>query len=86
MARRNRRVLTRAELKETVYARCSGLTRGQVHEIFETAVNEICDSLSGPEPLKLNSFGERRMASSASKRDGVPTLFSCASKSLKEGH
>jgi uncharacterized Zn finger protein len=85
MAYGNRRVLTRAELREVVYARCSGLTRGDVSEIFEAAVDEICDALAGPEPLKLHSFDDRRAAPSMTKRVDAPAPFSCASKSFTKG-
>ncbi|GAC1333570.1 MAG: hypothetical protein NVSMB26_14880 [Beijerinckiaceae bacterium] len=54
---RRGRTTTRADLLEAVYACCPSLSRIQAREVFETALDEICDTLVSGEAVKLRSFG-----------------------------
>jgi integration host factor subunit alpha len=54
---RRSRTSTRADLLEAVYATSPALSRTQAREIFEMALDEICDTLVRGEPVKLRSFG-----------------------------
>jgi integration host factor subunit alpha len=56
-AERRSRTTTRADLLEAVYATCPGLSRTQVRELFQMALDEICDTLVTGESVKLRSFG-----------------------------
>jgi integration host factor subunit alpha len=56
-AERHSRTTTRADLLEAVYATCPSLSRTQARELFEMALDEICDTLVRGEPVKLRSFG-----------------------------
>ena len=56
-ADRRSRTTTRADLLEAVYATSPALSRTQARELFEMALDEICDTLVRGEPVKLRSFG-----------------------------
>ena len=47
-AERRSRTTTRADLLEAVYATSPGLSRAQAREIFEMALDEICERLVAP--------------------------------------
>jgi integration host factor subunit alpha len=57
MTQRQGRTTTRADLLEAVHASCPSLSRTQAREMFEMALDEICDTLVRGEPVKLRSFG-----------------------------
>ena len=57
MTERQGRTATRADLLEAVQASSPSLSRVQAREIFEMALDEICDALVRGEPVKLRSFG-----------------------------
>ncbi len=48
--------LTRADLAEAVYEEI-GLSRQESSDLVESILNEICDTLSKGEAVKLSSFG-----------------------------
>ncbi len=48
---------TRADLLYAVYASGPALSRAQARDIFEMALEEICDALVRDETVKLRSFG-----------------------------
>jgi integration host factor subunit alpha len=50
-------VLTRAALREAVYACCPGLSRAEARKILDTAFDEISQALIRGEQVKLRSFG-----------------------------
>jgi len=50
------RTVTRAELAEAVYRRV-GLSRHESAELVETVLQEIADTVSRGENIKLSSFG-----------------------------
>src|SRR3984957_4000768 len=52
-----RKTATRADLLDVVYASCPALSRAQARDIFEMALEEICDALVRGETVKLRSFG-----------------------------
>jgi integration host factor subunit alpha len=52
-----RKTATRADLLDAVYASCPALSRAQARDIFEMALEEICDALVRGETVKLRSFG-----------------------------
>jgi integration host factor subunit alpha len=52
-----RKTATRADLLDVVYAACPALSRAQARDIFEMALEEICDALVRGETVKLRSFG-----------------------------
>ncbi len=49
--------LTRAALREAVYACCPTLSRSEARKILDTAFEEICEALVRGEQVKLRSFG-----------------------------
>lgn len=49
--------LTRAALREAVYACCPGLSRAEARRILDAAFDEISDALLRGEQVKLRSFG-----------------------------
>src|SRR3954454_3000415 len=54
---RRSRTTPRADLLEAVYATSPMLSRTQARDIFEMALDEICDTLVRGEEEKLRSFG-----------------------------
>ena len=71
-----RRTATRADLLEGVYASCPSLSRSQAREIFEMALEEVSDTLTRGESVKLRSFGhfnvrEKRERIGRNPRTGV---------------
>ncbi|WP_395665892.1 integration host factor subunit alpha [Methylocella sp.] len=52
-----RRTATRAALLDAVYVACPGLSRAQARQIFEMALEEICEALVRGDSVKLRSFG-----------------------------
>ncbi|MBX9758975.1 MAG: integration host factor subunit alpha [Beijerinckiaceae bacterium] len=50
------RTVTRADLTDAVYRRV-GLSRAESAELVEVVLQEMCDTLSGGETVKLSSFG-----------------------------
>ena len=50
-------VLTRAALREAVYACCPGLSRAEARKILDAAFEEISGALLRGEQVKLRSFG-----------------------------
>ena len=48
--------ITRADLTDAVYRRV-GLSRAESAELVEVVLQEICDTLSSGETVKLSSFG-----------------------------
>ena len=70
------RTATRADLLDAVTATCPGLSRFQTREIFEMMLEEVSDSLSRGESVKLRSFGlfnvrEKRERVGRNPRTGV---------------
>lgn len=53
----NQKTVTRADLIEAVYRLSVALSRTQAREIFETTLEEICQTLIRGESVKLQSFG-----------------------------
>jgi integration host factor subunit alpha len=49
--------LTRAALREAVYACCPTLSRAEARRILDAAFDEICEALVRGEQVKLRSFG-----------------------------
>ena len=71
-----RRTTTRADILDGVYASCPSLSRSQAREIFEMAIEEVSDSLTRGENVKLRSFGlfsvrEKRERIGRNPRTGV---------------
>ncbi len=64
----DKRTATRAHLLEAVYSSCPVLSRAQARDIFEMALEEICDALVRGETVKLRSFG---LFSVRSKRERI---------------
>jgi integration host factor subunit alpha len=52
-----RKTTTRADLLNAVYESCKGLSRAQARDIFEMALEEICEALVRGQTVKLRSFG-----------------------------
>ena len=52
-----RRTATRADLLDAVYAACPSLSRNQARDLFEMALNEVSESLTRGESVKLRAFG-----------------------------
>lgn len=50
------RTVTRADLTDAVYRRV-GLSRAESAELVEVVLQEMCDTLSAGETVKLSSFG-----------------------------
>ncbi len=50
------RTVTRADLTDAVYRRV-GLSRAESAELVEVVLQEMCDTLSEGETVKLSSFG-----------------------------
>ncbi|HMK88719.1 MAG TPA: integration host factor subunit alpha [Methylocystis sp.] len=50
-------VLTRAALREAVYACCPSLSRAEARKILDTTFEEISQALMRGEQVKLRSFG-----------------------------
>ncbi len=53
----NGRTLTRAALREAVYACCLSLSRAEASRILDAVLEEIYEALARGEPVKLRSFG-----------------------------
>lgn len=51
------RTLTRAALREAVYACCPTLSRAEARKILDATFEEICEALVREEQVKLRSFG-----------------------------
>ena len=71
-----RRTATRADILDGVYSSCPSLSRGQAREIFEMALEEVAETLTRGEPVKLRSFGlfsvrEKRERIGRNPRTGV---------------
>ena len=71
-----RRTATRADILDGVYASCPSLSRGQAREIFEMALEEVSETLTRGESVKLRSFGhfnvrEKRERIGRNPRTGV---------------
>jgi integration host factor subunit alpha len=49
--------LTRAALREAVYACCPTLSRSEARRILDATFEEICEALVRGEQVKLRSFG-----------------------------
>jgi integration host factor subunit alpha len=49
--------LTRAVLREAVYACCPTLSRAEARKILDSTFEEICSALERGESVKLRSFG-----------------------------
>lgn len=49
--------LTRADLREAIYTRCSGLSRQQSRELLDMVLEEIINALVQGESLRLRTFG-----------------------------
>ncbi|MGO9774299.1 MAG: HU family DNA-binding protein [Roseiarcus sp.] len=60
--------LTRASLREAVYACCPTLSRAEAGEILASVFDEISDALVRGEAVKLRSFGSFHLRS---KRERV---------------
>ena len=52
-----RRTATRADLLDAVAAKCPTLSRTETRAVFEMALEEMANSLTRGEPVKLRSFG-----------------------------
>ena len=57
MKRANGGAVTRAALREAVYACCLSLSRAEASKILDAFLEEICETLARGEPVKLRSFG-----------------------------
>lgn len=71
-----RRTATRADILDGVYASCPSLSRSQAREIFEMALEEVSETLTRGESVKLRSFGhfnvrEKRERIGRNPRTGV---------------
>ena len=71
-----RRTATRADILDGVYASCPTLSRSQAREVFEMALEEVSETLTRGEPVKLRSFGlfsvrEKRERIGRNPRTGV---------------
>ena len=71
-----RRTATRADILDGVALTCPGLSRGQVRELFEMALDEMAATLARGELVKLRSFGlftvrEKRERIGRNPRTGV---------------
>lgn len=53
----NGSALTRASLREAVYACCPGLSRAEARRVLDATFEEICEALLRDEQVKLRSFG-----------------------------
>lgn len=51
------RTLTRAALREAIYACCPALSRADARRILDATFEEICEALARGESVKLRSFG-----------------------------
>jgi integration host factor subunit alpha len=51
------RTLTRAGLREAVYACCPTLSRQEARKILDATFDEICEALVRGEQVKLRAFG-----------------------------
>jgi integration host factor subunit alpha len=49
--------VTRAALREAVYACCSSLSRAEASKMLDAVFEEICETLARGEPVKLRAFG-----------------------------
>ena len=70
------RTATRADLLDAVSASCPNLSRFQAREVFEMLLEEVSESLSRGESVKLRSFGlfnvrEKRERIGRNPRTGV---------------
>ena len=71
-----RRTATRADILDGVFAACPGVSRSQAREVFEMALEEVCETLKRGESVKLRSFGhfnvrEKRERIGRNPRTGV---------------
>ena len=71
-----RRTATRADLLDAVALACPSLARSQARDVFELALKEVSDALTGGECVKLRSFGlfsvrEKRERVGRNPRTGV---------------
>lgn len=71
-----RRTTTRADILESVFASCPGVSRGDAREVFEMALEEVAETLKKGESVKLRSFGhfnvrEKRERIGRNPRTGV---------------
>ena len=71
-----RRTSTRADVLEAIHQSCPTLSRSQAREIFEMALDEVAETLTRGEPVKLRSFGlfcvrEKRERIGRNPRTGV---------------
>jgi len=55
--RANGGAVTRAALREAVYACCPSLSRAEASKMLDAFLEEICETLARGEPVKLRSFG-----------------------------
>jgi integration host factor subunit alpha len=55
--------VTRAALREAVYACCLSLSRAEASKILDAFLEEICETLARGEPVKLRSFGSFNLRS-----------------------
>jgi integration host factor subunit alpha len=72
----SRRTATRADLLDAVYDSCPNLSRAQARDVFEMALEEIAETLTRGESVKLRSFGlftvrEKRERIGRNPRTGV---------------
>ena len=71
-----RRTATRADILDGVFAACPTVSRSQAREVFEMALEEVCETLKSGESVKLRSFGhfnvrEKRERIGRNPRTGV---------------
>ena len=71
-----RRTATRADILDGVFAHCPSVSRSQAREVFEMALEEVCETLKRGESVKLRSFGhfsvrEKRERIGRNPRTGV---------------
>ncbi len=71
-----RRTATRADILDGVFAACPGVSRSQARDVFEMALEEVCETLKRGESVKLRSFGhfnvrEKRERIGRNPRTGV---------------
>ena len=71
-----RRTATRADILDGVFAACPTVSRSQARDVFEMALEEVCETLKSGESVKLRSFGhfnvrEKRERIGRNPRTGV---------------
>lgn len=68
MTRKNgRRTLTRAALREAVYACCPTLSRAEARQILDATFEEISNALVRGETVKLRAFGSFNVRSKSER-------------------